>query len=63
MMSRKPREDGGARCAADAQTSFVIAMIMPITTNSTIAACVQIHVGDMTPDSVPAAAVTAIARV
>jgi hypothetical protein len=32
------------RCA---HTSFVIAMIIPITTNTTIAICVQIQVGDI----------------
>ncbi len=31
-------------------------MIIPITTNTTIATCIHIHVGDMTPDSVLAAA-------
>jgi hypothetical protein len=31
----------------------VIAMIIPITTNTTIAICIHIHVGDMTP-SLPA---------
>jgi hypothetical protein len=30
-----------------AQTSFVIAMIIPINTNTTIAICVQIQVGDI----------------
>jgi hypothetical protein len=30
----------------------VIAMTMPITTNTTIAICIQIQVGDMPPDSV-----------
>jgi len=30
-----------------AQTSFVIAMIMPISTNTTIAICVQIQNGDI----------------
>ncbi|HTZ87771.1 MAG TPA: hypothetical protein VMB05_13980 [Solirubrobacteraceae bacterium] len=29
------------------QASFVIATIIPITTNTTIATCIQIHVGDM----------------
>jgi hypothetical protein len=29
--------------------SFVIATIMPISTNTTIATCIQIQVGDMTP--------------
>jgi hypothetical protein len=29
------------------QASFVIAMIMPISTNTTIAACIQIQVGDI----------------
>jgi hypothetical protein len=27
--------------------SFVIATTMPVTTNTTMAACIQIHVGDM----------------
>ncbi len=31
-----------------AQASFVIAMIIPISTNTTIATCNQIQVGDMT---------------
>lgn len=30
-----------------AQASFVIAITMPISTNTTIAICIQIHVGDM----------------
>jgi hypothetical protein len=30
----------------------VIAMTMPISTNTTIAICIQIQVGDMTADSV-----------
>lgn len=30
-----------------AQASFVIATIIPISTNTTIAACIQIQVGDM----------------
>jgi hypothetical protein len=34
----------------------VIAMTIPITTNTTIATCIQIHVEGMTPDSVLAAA-------
>jgi hypothetical protein len=29
-----------------AQASFVMAMTIPITTNTTIAACIQIQVGD-----------------
>jgi hypothetical protein len=29
-----------------------MAMIMPITTNTAIATCVQIHVGDIAADSV-----------
>jgi polysaccharide biosynthesis protein PslG len=33
------------------QASFVIATIIPITTNTTIAICVQIQVGDMAEDS------------
>jgi hypothetical protein len=37
-------------------TSFVIAMIIPSTTNTTIATCIQIQVEGMTPDSVLAAA-------
>jgi hypothetical protein len=32
----------------------VIAMIMPATTKTMIAICIQIQVGDMTLDSVPA---------
>jgi hypothetical protein len=32
-----------------------MATIMPITTNTTMAICIQIQVGDMTVDSVPAA--------
>jgi hypothetical protein len=35
-----------------AQASFVIATIMPISTNTTIAICIQIQVGDMARDSV-----------
>jgi hypothetical protein len=31
-----------------AQTSFVIATIIPMSTHTTIATCIQIHVGDMT---------------
>ena len=38
-------------CGADAQASFVIATIMPITTNTTIAICIQIQVGDIASDS------------
>lgn len=30
-----------------AYASFVIATIMPISTNTTIATCIQIHVGDI----------------
>jgi hypothetical protein len=30
-----------------AQASLVIAMTIPIKTNTTIAACIQIHVGDI----------------
>jgi hypothetical protein len=30
---------------------LVIAMIIPITTNTTIATCIQIQVGDMAADS------------
>jgi hypothetical protein len=37
----------GARRATFDQTSFVIAMIIPITTNTTIAICIHIHVGDI----------------
>jgi hypothetical protein len=33
----------------------VIATIMPISTNTMIAICIQIQVGDMAEDSVPAA--------
>jgi hypothetical protein len=33
--------------ARAAQASFVIAMTMPISTNTTIAICIQIHVGDI----------------
>ncbi len=44
--SRPPGRGGGGLEAAHA--SFVTAMIMPITTNTTIATCIQIHVGDMT---------------
>jgi hypothetical protein len=35
-------EDNGSTYA-----SLVIATIMPITTNTTIAICIQIHVGDI----------------
>jgi hypothetical protein len=41
--------------AAAAQASLVIAMIIPISTNTTIAACIQIQVGDIRFDSVAAA--------
>ncbi len=37
-------------------TSLVIAMIIPITTNTTIAICIQIQVGDTT-DSLPGATI------
>jgi hypothetical protein len=33
--------------ARTAQASFVIAITIPITTNKTIATCIQIHVGDI----------------
>lgn len=39
-----------------AQTSLTIATIMPISTNTTIATCIQIHVGDIVEDSVLPAA-------
>jgi hypothetical protein len=32
---------------AQSQASFVIAITMPIKTNTTIATCIQIQVGDM----------------
>ena len=35
------------RQLSSAQASFVIAMIIPITTKITIATCIQIHVGDI----------------
>jgi hypothetical protein len=35
--------------------SLTTAMIIPATTNTTIATCIHIHVGDMRLDSVPAA--------
>jgi hypothetical protein len=34
---------------SSAQASFVIAMIIPMTTKITIATCIQIHVGDICP--------------
>jgi hypothetical protein len=34
--------------AKAAQASFVMATIMPMSTNTTIAICIQIQVGDMT---------------
>jgi hypothetical protein len=37
---------GGCTCVGELYASFVIAMIMPITTNTTIAICIQIQVGD-----------------
>jgi hypothetical protein len=37
--------------ASFAQASFVMAMTIPISTNTTIAACIQIQVGDITRDS------------
>ncbi len=48
--SRRRRR--GVVAPRTAQASFVIAMTMPITTNTTIAICIQIQVGDMPPDSV-----------
>jgi hypothetical protein len=39
--------DEGHRSYPSAQASLVIAMIIPISTNTTIAACSQIQVGDM----------------
>jgi hypothetical protein len=36
-----------ARGADGVQASFVIAMIIPISTNTTIATCIQIQVGDI----------------
>jgi hypothetical protein len=33
---------------------LVIAMTMPISTNTTIATCIQIHVGDICDDSLAA---------
>jgi hypothetical protein len=33
--------------ARPAQASFVIATTIPISTNTTIATCIQIHVGDI----------------
>jgi hypothetical protein len=33
--------------AAERYTSFVMAMIIPITTNTTIAICIQIQAGDI----------------
>jgi hypothetical protein len=36
---------------ARAHTSLVMATIIPISTNTTIATCSQIHVGDMNRDS------------
>jgi hypothetical protein len=35
-----------------AQANFVIATIIPITTNTTIAICIQIQLGDIAMDSV-----------
>ncbi|HEX4838545.1 MAG TPA: hypothetical protein VFV03_08495 [Solirubrobacteraceae bacterium] len=43
-MSRRSYPPAGARRS---YTSFVIAMIIPISTNTTIAPCNQIQVGDM----------------
>jgi hypothetical protein len=34
-----------------AQASFVIATTIPITTNTTIAICIQIHVGDIAAEA------------
>jgi hypothetical protein len=42
VRTTQPRFETRAR-----QASFVIAMIIPITTNITIATCIQIHVGDI----------------
>jgi hypothetical protein len=41
-----------ARGPVPVQASFTIAMIIPINTNSTIAACSQIQVGDIWNDRV-----------
>jgi hypothetical protein len=41
---------------------LTIAMIIPITTTTTIAACSQSQVGDMRPEPTPAAAGPASAR-
>jgi hypothetical protein len=41
-----PSGDGRAR-SRSGQASFVIAMTIPITTNTTIATCIQIQVGDI----------------
>jgi hypothetical protein len=39
-----------------AQASFVIATTMPITTNTTIATCIQIQVGDILTHTLAASA-------
>ncbi len=48
-----PGRDACAFGDADSQASFVIAMIMPISTNTTIAPCSQIQVGDMVDVAYP----------
>ena len=45
---RRPRRGGGA-APLTAQASFVIATTIPISTNTTIATCIQIQVGDIAP--------------
>jgi hypothetical protein len=44
----QPQDTTVVAPGALAQTSFVTATIMPASTNTTIAICIQIHVGDMT---------------
>jgi hypothetical protein len=39
--------------AGSAQASFVIATTIPISTNTTIAICIQIQVGDMAQTAYP----------
>jgi hypothetical protein len=51
-----PKPKDGPGCAT-LYASLVMAMIMPITTNTTIATCIHIHVGDILRDSVPAATI------
>lgn len=50
--SRAPRPQNTTTPAVarqeSTQASFVIAITMPISTNTTIATCIQIQVGDMT---------------